>query len=104
VLPFLAPSPDVGADVGAADAAVLTAWACRLEAAQADVCALAARVRSMTAEAQTSGPVGEALAQLAERTAADVAALGHRIGRVARLLAAEAVAHRAAAAGLATWS
>ena len=90
-----APPLDVGAvgavgTAGTADAAALTAWARRLDAAQAEVCALAARVRSRTAEARTSGPVGEALGQLADRTAAEVAALGHRLGRVARVLAAEA--------------
>lgn len=79
----------VGA-VGAVDSAALTVWACRLEAAQLEVCALAAHVRSRTAEARTSGPVGEALGQLADRTAAEVAALGSRLGRVARVLAAEA--------------
>jgi hypothetical protein len=73
------------------DAGVLLAWARRLAAAEGEVHAVGLAVRAAAAEAASPDPVGEALTQLAERTAAEVAALGQRVARAARLLAAEAM-------------
>jgi hypothetical protein len=84
--PQVSSGSDTGPDVGA-----LLAWARRLAAAEGELHAVGLAVRAAAAEAAGPDPVGQALTHLADRTAADVAALGHRLGRAARLVAAEAM-------------
>ena len=77
--------------VAGPDAGALLAWARQVAAAEGEVQAIGLAVRAAAAEAATPDPLGEALSELADRTAAEVAALGHRVARAARLVAAEAM-------------
>ena len=82
--------PDLWSGRDAVTGALL-AWARRLAAAEGEVHAVGLSVRAAAAEAATRDPVGEALTHLAERTAAEVAALERQVGRAARVLAADAM-------------
>jgi hypothetical protein len=86
----LPPDPLAGRAAGP-DVGALLAWARRLAATEGEVHAVGLAVRAGAAEAATADPVGEALTHLADRTAAEVAALANRVGRAARLVAAEAM-------------
>jgi hypothetical protein len=69
----------------------LLAWARRLAAAEVEVQTVGQQVRAAAADVATADLIGEALTELAHRTAALVAALAHRVGRAARLLAVESM-------------
>jgi hypothetical protein len=80
-----------GLAAGAVDAGLVTPWARRLAAVEVELHELAAGVRLAVAGPPVRGTGGDALTHLVERAAAEVTALGGRVGRASRLLAAEAL-------------
>jgi hypothetical protein len=86
----LAGGPAVSAGSGL-DGGLLAAWARRLAATEVQLHELAVVVRLAVAGTTLPAPSAAPLTELADRAAAEVAALGRRAGRAGRLLAAEAV-------------